>query len=126
MTARSVSTKGDIMAELMTTGIWTVSPTKEVAFIEAWMAFAEWASSMPGAGALRLGRDTGDVLRFVSYGAWESVDAVRAWKSAPEFRERIAQVLQYVDDFHPSELDVVACYADGSPAVAHPDRVGVK
>ena len=103
-----------------------MSPTKEAAFIEAWTSFAEWASSMPGAGALRLGRDTGDVPRFVSYGAWENVDAVRAWKSTPEFRERIAQVLQYVDDFHPSELDVVASYAEGSRAVAHPDRVGLK
>ena len=113
------------MAELVTTGIWKVSPTKEVAFIEAWTAFAEWASSMPGAGDLRLGRDTGEMLRFVSYGAWDNVDAVRAWKSAPEFRERIARVLQYVDDFHPSELDVIATYADGSRAVAHPNRAGV-
>ena len=113
------------MAELMTTGIWTVSPTKEAVFIEAWTSFAEWASSMPGAGALRLGRDTGDARRFVSYGAWENVDAVRAWKSAPEFRERIAQVLQYVDDFQPSELDVVATCATGSRTVAHLDRAGV-
>jgi heme-degrading monooxygenase HmoA len=113
------------MAELVTTGIWKVIPTKEVAFIEAWTAFAEWASSMPGAGTLRLGRDTGDVMRFVSYGAWDNVDAVRTWKSAPEFRERIAQVLQYVDDFHPSELDVIATCADGSPAVAHSARAGM-
>jgi heme-degrading monooxygenase HmoA len=114
------------MAELVTTGIWMVGPTKEVAFIEAWMAFAEWASSMPGAGALRLGRDTGDVRRFVSYGTWDNVDAVRAWKSAPEFRERIAQVLQYVDDFHPSELEVVATCADGSRIVADLARAGAK
>ena len=113
------------MAELVTTGIWTVSPTKEAAFIEAWTAFAAWASSMPGAGALRLERDTGDVLRFVSYGTWDSVGAVRAWKSAPEFRERIAQVLQYVDDFQPSELDVVTC-VDGSRAVADLVRAGAK
>ena len=80
---------------------------------------------MPGAGALRLGRDTGDVLRFVSYGTWDSVGAVRAWKSAPEFRERIAQVLQYVDDFQPSVLDVVTC-VDGSRAVADLVRAGAK
>jgi heme-degrading monooxygenase HmoA len=114
------------MAELVTTGIWKVRPTKEVAFIEAWTVFAEWASAMPGADSLRLGRDIGDVLRFVSYGAWDSVDAVRAWKSAPEFRERIAQVLQYVDDFQPSELDVIATCADGSRAVADLARAGAK
>ena len=37
-----------------------------------------------------------------------NADQVRAWKSNPEFRERMAQVLQYVDEFVPSELDVVA------------------
>jgi heme-degrading monooxygenase HmoA len=66
------------MGELVTTGNWTVSPTREEAFIEAWAGFAEWATSVPGAGALRLGRDTGDLHRFVSYGAWKSIDAERA------------------------------------------------
>jgi heme-degrading monooxygenase HmoA len=123
---QGVRTTGGIMAELVTTGIWTVSATKEEAFIEAWTGFAAWASAMPGAGTLRLGRDTGNVLRFVSYGVWDSVDAVRAWKSAPEFRERIVQVLQYVEDFHPSELDVVATCTGGMSAVAHPILTGVK
>jgi heme-degrading monooxygenase HmoA len=45
---------------------------------------------------------------FVSFAAWESIGAVRAWKSAPEFRERLAHVLQHVDEFEPSELSVVA------------------
>jgi heme-degrading monooxygenase HmoA len=96
------------MAALVTTGTWTVDPIKEVAFIDAWTAFAAWASSMPGAGTLRLGRDVSDAARFVSYAGWEDADAVRAWKSVPEFRERLAQVLQHVEDFHAAELDVVA------------------
>jgi hypothetical protein len=32
---------------------------------------------------------------------------VRAWKSSPEFRERMAQVLRHVDAFEPTELEVV-------------------
>jgi hypothetical protein len=43
------------MGELVTTGNWTVSPTREEAFIEAWAGFAEWATSVPGAGACDLG-----------------------------------------------------------------------
>lgn len=108
------------MAELMTTGVWTVDADKQEAFVEAWVAFAAWASSMPGAGTLRLGRDAGDPRRFVSLAPWESTDAVRAWKAGPEFRERMAQVLQHVDDFHPSELDVVATAAAGASSVALP------
>ncbi len=63
---------------------------------------------MPGAGRLRLTRDVRDPEVFLSFLAWESVEAVRAWKSAPDFRERLARVLQHADDFAPTELVVVA------------------
>ncbi|TML37329.1 MAG: hypothetical protein E6G27_17725 [Actinobacteria bacterium] len=96
------------MGERVTTGTWRVDPAKFGSFVEEWAAFAEWASSMPGAGTLRLGRDAGDSMRFVSYAAWESEGSVRTWKASPEFRERLARVLQHVDDFEASELDVVA------------------
>jgi thioredoxin-dependent peroxiredoxin len=96
------------MNELVTTGVWRVNPTKEAEFIAAWTAFAEWASNRPAAPTLRLGRDVGDPLRFVSYGAWPDADAVHQWKSEPEFRERMGRVMQYVGEFHPAELDVVA------------------
>ena len=106
------------MAELITTGIWTVDATKEQAFVEAWAEFAIWASAMPGAGTLRLGRDSGDPRRFVSMGPWATTDAVRDWKAGPDFKERMAQVLQHVDEFHPAELDVVAAVELGAGAVA--------
>jgi heme-degrading monooxygenase HmoA len=108
------------MAELVTTGTWMVSPAREEAFVEAWAAFAAWATTMPGAGELWLGRDTEGSRRFVSFGIWASADAAHAWKSAPEFRERMAQVLQHVDDFHRAELDEVATAADGSSTLAIP------
>jgi heme-degrading monooxygenase HmoA len=106
--------QGGPMAEMITTGVWMVDGAKEAAFVEAWSAFARWASSMPGAGTLRLGHDLGESGRFVSYGAWEHADAVHSWKTTPEFRERMAQVMQYVDAFHPTELDVVATGTGGS------------
>ena len=106
------------MAELITTGVWRVD-AKEEAFVEAWPAFAAWASAMPGAGALRLGRDSGAPARFVSVAPWKTTEAVRAWETGPELRERTAQVLQHVDDFHPAELDLVAT-ADRASSVALP------
>jgi heme-degrading monooxygenase HmoA len=114
------------MTELVTTGTWRVNPTKEAEFIQAWAAFAAWASGMPGAGTLRLGRDVGDPLRFVSYAAWQDTDSVRAWKSAPQFHERLARVLQHVGDFQPAELDVVATVAAGVSAVTLPAGSGVR
>jgi heme-degrading monooxygenase HmoA len=63
---------------------------------------------MPGAGRLSLARDLRAPERFISFGGWESLEQVRSWKRSPEFRERMAHVLQHVDDFNPSELEVVA------------------
>jgi heme-degrading monooxygenase HmoA len=96
------------MGKIYTTGTWRPNPGKVDAFVEAWTEFAAWASQMPGAGTLRLTRDVHDVERFVSFGEWQSAEAVRGWKSAPDFNERIAQVLQHVDVFEATELAVVA------------------
>jgi len=104
------------MSEVYTTGSWTPNPGSEDAFVEAWKTFAGWASGMPGAGTLRLVRDLHEPGRFVSFGAWESIDQVKAWKGSPEFKERMAQVLQHVDNFHPTELELVATAEDGSAA----------
>jgi heme-degrading monooxygenase HmoA len=105
------------MAELYTFGAWKPSAGKEDAFVEAWLAFAGWASSRPGAGKLRLARDVREPNRFISFGSWDTPDAVRDWKSSSEFRERISQVQQHVDEFKPTELAVVATAESGIGAL---------
>ena len=102
------------MSEVYTTGSWKPYPGSERAFIEAWSSFASWASGMAGAGTLRLVRDLHAPGRFVSFGDWQSSEQVRAWKSSPEFRERMAHVLQHVDEFEPTELELVAAVEDGA------------
>jgi heme-degrading monooxygenase HmoA len=111
------------MGEIYTTGSWKPNGEAEEAFVEAWTEFAAWASSMPGTGKLRLVRDLHEPGRFVSFGDWEDIDDVRAWKSSPEFRERMAQVLQHVDEFHPTELALVATAEQGT--VVKPSPVGI-
>ena len=106
------------MTETYTTGTWTPNPGAAEAFVDAWSEFAAWASTMPGAGTLRLVQDTGDPGRYVSFGAWDSIEAVRHWKTTSEFRERIARVLQHVAEFHPTELTLVASASDGETTVA--------
>src|SRR5262249_34987919 len=87
---------GTERSEVYTMGTWKPNPGSQEAFVEAWSQFAGWASSMPGAGTLRLVRDLHEPGRFVSFGAWDSIDYVRAWKGSPEFKERMARVLQHV------------------------------
>jgi len=96
------------MSELVTTGIWLVRPGEQDAFVEAWTHFAEWAATMPGAQTLRLGRDSQDSSKFVSFAPWTDAEAVRVWKAQPEFRERIGRVQRHVTGFEPLELDVIA------------------
>jgi heme-degrading monooxygenase HmoA len=104
------------MSAIYTTGRWRPDPGKEETFVEAWTAFAAWASRMPGAGALRLARDVRSPDVFVSFGEWQDMRAVRAWKGGAEFKERLAQVLQYVEDFEPTELELVATAEAGALA----------
>jgi quinol monooxygenase YgiN len=77
-------------------------------------AVRAWASSIPDAGRVELARDVREPTRFVSFGDWASIEEVRGWKSSSEFRERMAQVLQYVDEFQPAELTLIASATDGT------------
>ena len=96
------------MSEAISTGAWQVQPGREGDFIREWTRFVEWASTMPGATTFRLSADLSDPQRYVSFAPWDSLEAADAWKQSPEFRERIAQVLQYVADFQSAQLSVVA------------------
>jgi heme-degrading monooxygenase HmoA len=102
------------MSAIYTTGSWKPNAVSEEAFVEAWAQFAGRASGVPGAGTLQLVRDLNEPGQFVSFGDWESVDQVRDWKSSPEFRERMARVLQHVDEFKPTELALVATAQAGT------------
>jgi heme-degrading monooxygenase HmoA len=90
-----------------TTGSWRPHPGHEQAFLAEWREFADWSARMPGAGAAVLARDVRDPERFVSFVAWDSLEAVRAWKTSPGFRPRMARVQEHIDKFAPTELEVV-------------------
>ena len=92
---------------IYTTGSWKPFPGQEAAFLEAWEDFMSWATGLPGAREAVLGRDQRDPDRFVSFAAWEDMDAVSGWKQHPEFKLRMARVQEHVDKFAPTELDVV-------------------
>ncbi len=96
------------MSEVYSSGAWTVREGEGEAFVEAWSAFAGWLSTMEGAGTARLTRDLSDPQRFLSFAPWESAEAMQAWKSAPEFPERMAAVQKHVAEFTPSEMELVA------------------
>ena len=95
------------MRQTYTTGSWKPHFGAEDAFLEAWKEFAAWATTHAGASFATLARDLRDPERFVSFMAWSDIDSVRAWKSSPEFKPRMARVQEHIDTFAPTELEVV-------------------
>lgn len=91
-----------------TTGSWRPFAGHEDDFLAAWREFAAWATSLSGAGEAILARDLRDPGRYVSFVAWESMEAVRGWKTHAEFKQRMSRVQEHVDEFAPTETEVVA------------------
>lgn len=102
------------MYEIFTYGRFEVEPEKEDAFVEAWSEFATWISRRPGNGSVRLMRDVRNTGRLVSVGKWDDAEAVRAFKSAPEFKERLGAVVKLANDFEPTELVTLVKAAGGT------------
>src|SRR4029453_6494953 len=96
------------MSETYSSGSWKAKEGEEEAFVEAWTEFARWLTTMPGAGTARLTRDLSEPGRYLSFAPWESPEAMQAWRSAPEFPERLAAVREHVAEFTPSEYELVA------------------
>jgi hypothetical protein len=46
--------------------------------------------------------------RFVSFGPWETVAAVRTWRGETGYHERVARLQELVESFEPRTLEQVA------------------
>lgn len=112
------------MSEMFTHGRFEVEPGNEEAFVEAWSEFAAWASERPGAGTLRLLRDVRNPGRFVSFGQGDDADAVRAWKSSADFKERLGRVVKNATEFEPTEHVTLVKVTGGTvEALSPPDEI---
>jgi heme-degrading monooxygenase HmoA len=96
------------MSVTYSSGAWTVKEGEGDAFVAAWTEFGRWLGTMPGAGTARLTRDLSEPRRYLSFAPWETTEAMRAWKSDPEFGPRLAAVREHVAEFTPSEFELVA------------------
>ena len=97
------------LGQLFTSGSWLVKEGKEPDFISAWKNFAEWTSrSVPGAGTGHLLQDTANPRSFLSFGPWESQEAIQRWRNAPEFQAFLASARELCEDIQPRTLSLVA------------------
>jgi quinol monooxygenase YgiN len=95
--------------QIYTLGNWTTKVGNEQAFITEWQTFAQWtAQHQQGAGIGYLLQDPDHPQQFVSFGPWESPEAVKAWRERPEFKAFVLKVRELCEDFQPRTLVLVA------------------
>ena len=90
-------------------GIWRVKPGHADDFVAARTEFAEWTTrNIEGAGRTTLLRDMSDPNRFVTFGPWESLDAIDSWRAADGWQDRVARIRELLGRFEPATLELVA------------------
>jgi heme-degrading monooxygenase HmoA len=87
---------------------WVVKEGREAEFVKRWSDWANWTRRQGLATQAMLLRDADDPQRFVSFGPWESMQAVRNWRAEAGYHERVARLREVVDHFEPRTLEVVA------------------
>lgn len=96
------------MTEIYTVGIWTVKAGREEEFVAAWRAMGEATIAEFPAAHGRLLRNVDNPSRFVSFGPWDSLETVDAWRASTPFKEGVARIGELLDGFEPGTYEVSA------------------
>ena len=95
------------MGQPYTYAVWGFKAGEEGEFVRRWTGFADWTGWEGLAAAAKLLRDTEDPSGCVSFGPWESLDAIRRWRHEPGFHERVARLHEVLESFEPSTLELI-------------------
>ena len=95
------------METLYTHTSWKVKPGREDDFVQRWGEWVDWSHRQGLRQEALLLRDVDGPGTFVSFGLWESLDAVRGWRLLPGYQERVERLGEVVDGFEPRTLAVV-------------------
>lgn len=89
-------------------GVWIAKPGRLSEFVAAWREFAEWSlATIEGAAWAKLLQDRAQPNRFISFGPWDSLEAIEAWRSHPGFAERVGRIRELIESLEPSTLEAV-------------------
>ncbi len=99
----------DAINQPYTLGKWVTKVGNEKTFITEWTKFAQWtARNQKGAGIGYLLQDPEHPRNFISFGAWQSVEAIKAWRDRSEFKAFVIKAKEICEDFQPQSLVLVA------------------
>jgi quinol monooxygenase YgiN len=97
------------MPMIYTSGTWVTKAGNEEAFIDAWQELADWTTEqVEGNPKAMLLRDLEDRSRFISFGPWDDVERVAAWRALPGFQERVAKIRPLLEEFEARTLEIAA------------------
>jgi len=89
-------------------GIWLVHPGRENDFVQAWRDLArKTQEDYPGARAVLM-HDADVRQRFISTGAWESLEQIEQWRGSPTFAQGLAAIRPMLEHFEARTLDEAA------------------
>jgi heme-degrading monooxygenase HmoA len=92
-----------------TSGDWHVKRGNEDQFISRWTDFVRWSKeSSEGAREFFLIQQLDDPGHFLSFGRWESQDAVGAWRQNQEFPARLGRCRELCDEFDAHDFNLVS------------------
>lgn len=95
-----------------TSGNWITKAGQEQAFVDEWTAFTRWSlDAAAGAREFTLIQDTSDPRHFISFGVWDRGEAVKEWRSGPEFAQRMGRCRALCDDFVAADYVLAALVA---------------
>jgi heme-degrading monooxygenase HmoA len=101
------------MGKPYSSGVWIAKAGRETEFAGAWREFAEWSlATIEGAEWAKLLQDRSQSNRFVSFGPWDSLDAMDAWRAHPGFAERVGRIRELIESLEPSTLEAVVEVGD--------------
>lgn len=86
---------------------WTVKAGSEDELVRCWTEFAEWSAREGLAAHARLLRDIDEPGRFVSFGPWETVEAIMRWRTLPGFQEHVARMTELLERFDSHTVELV-------------------
>jgi quinol monooxygenase YgiN len=90
------------MTQLYTSGKWTALPGREEGFVASRSELAEWTSAeVPGSNWGTLLQDHEKPNVFLSFGPWDTAEAIAAWRASPGFQERVDRIRALPEDFEP-------------------------
>jgi heme-degrading monooxygenase HmoA len=98
---------GTVVGQHYSHTVWIVKPGQEAEFVKRWSAFEEWSAAEGLSARGKLLQDVDEPRRFISFGPWETLQAIRRWRMLPDFQEHARRLGEVLEQFDAHTLEEV-------------------